>query len=203
MAAWPPGRPDDRRRSLAFPRSQAYREPLRRGQRRKPQGPDGPNGRDSERAAIIYQHEAQGADLAITSAIDARIEAAKPGLREATGRSPGTPLGSANGPRRPARRERRGGLRWTHPLTCDFVERVTGIELALSAWESNRSGPLTILTWALNAPLVTVMNPATPGLMARQWPVALSFRATAGSRDASAPEFPFEICPGPHWSRLI
>jgi hypothetical protein len=31
-------------------------------------------GHDSERAAIIYQHEARGADLAITSAIDAHIE---------------------------------------------------------------------------------------------------------------------------------
>ena len=30
-------------------------------------------GHDSERAAIIYQHEARGADLAITSAIDAYI----------------------------------------------------------------------------------------------------------------------------------
>ena len=34
-------------------------------------------GHDSERAAIIYQHEARGADLAITSAIDAHIETAK------------------------------------------------------------------------------------------------------------------------------
>ncbi|HSR85857.1 MAG TPA: tyrosine-type recombinase/integrase [Streptosporangiaceae bacterium] len=34
-------------------------------------------GHDSERAAIIYQHEAHGADLAITSAIDAHIETAK------------------------------------------------------------------------------------------------------------------------------
>ena len=34
-------------------------------------------GHDSERAAIIYQHEAHGADLVITSAIDAHIEAAK------------------------------------------------------------------------------------------------------------------------------
>src|SRR6185312_16676094 len=34
-------------------------------------------GHDSERAAIIYQHEAQGADLVITSAIDAHIEALK------------------------------------------------------------------------------------------------------------------------------
>jgi hypothetical protein len=34
-------------------------------------------GHDSERAAIIYQHQARGADLAITSAIDAHIETAK------------------------------------------------------------------------------------------------------------------------------
>ena len=47
-----------------------------------------------------------------------------------------------------------------------------GIEPALSAWESDRSGPLTALSWAVDAPLVTVRDPATPGLMARQWPVA-------------------------------
>jgi hypothetical protein len=50
------------------------------------------------------------------------------------------------------------------------VERVTGIEPALSAWESDRSEPLTSLSWATDAPLVTVMNPMTPWLMARQWP---------------------------------
>ncbi len=55
-------------------------------------------GHDSERAAIIYQHEAQGADLAITSAIDAHIEAAKPGQHQAADHSPGTPPRSANGP---------------------------------------------------------------------------------------------------------
>jgi hypothetical protein len=32
-------------------------------------------GHDSERAAIIYQHEARGADQVITGAIDAHIEA--------------------------------------------------------------------------------------------------------------------------------
>ena len=59
----------------------------------------------------------------------------------------------------------------TYPLTLRFVvERVTGIEPALSAWESDRSGPLTALSWASDTPLVTAMNPATPGLMARQWP---------------------------------
>ena len=55
-------------------------------------------GHDSERAAIIYQHEVQGADLAITSAIDAHIEAAKPGQHQAVDHSPGSPPRSANGP---------------------------------------------------------------------------------------------------------
>jgi len=59
------------------------------------------------------------------------------------------------------------------PLNWDFtLERVTGIEPALSAWETNRSVPLTTLTWDPNAPRVTLMDPMTPGLMARQWPVA-------------------------------
>ena len=63
-----------------------------------------------------------------------------------------------------------GGLRYgtgkgrSMPLTrCFFVERVTRIELALSAWESDRSGSLTALTWATDIPLVTVRDPATPG----------------------------------------
>jgi hypothetical protein len=34
-------------------------------------------GHDSERAAIIYRHEARGVDLTITNAIDAHIETAK------------------------------------------------------------------------------------------------------------------------------
>lgn len=59
------------------------------------------------------------------------------------------------------------------PLTWSFVvERVAGIKPALSASESGRSGPLTTLAWAVEAPLVTVMDPVTPGLMARQWPAA-------------------------------
>jgi hypothetical protein len=48
--------------------------------------------------------------------------------------------------------------------------QVSGIELPLSAWESDRSGPLTVLTWASGASPVTAMDPETPGLMARQWP---------------------------------
>jgi hypothetical protein len=34
-------------------------------------------GRDSERAALIYQHEARGADQRITDAIDSHLQAAR------------------------------------------------------------------------------------------------------------------------------
>jgi hypothetical protein len=36
-------------------------------------------GHDSERAAMIYQHEARGADQAITSAIDSHVQAEQGG----------------------------------------------------------------------------------------------------------------------------
>lgn len=36
-------------------------------------------GHDSERAAMIYQHEARGADQAITSAIDSHVQAEQRG----------------------------------------------------------------------------------------------------------------------------
>jgi hypothetical protein len=77
--------------------------------------------------------------------------------------------------------ELRRAAEWKTPsrrsaVSCGFVvERVTGIEPALSAWESDRLGPLTALTWALDAPLVTVMDSVTPGLMARQWPGDLAY----------------------------
>jgi len=50
------------------------------------------------------------------------------------------------------------------------LERVTRIELALSAWESDRSGPLTASAWASGTPLVILMDLVIPGLMAREWP---------------------------------
>jgi integrase len=55
-------------------------------------------GHDSERAAIIYQHEAQGADLAITSAIDAYIETAKASQGQPGDGPPEAQLTTANGP---------------------------------------------------------------------------------------------------------
>jgi hypothetical protein len=54
------------------------------------------------------------------------------------------------------------------PLTWAFVvERVTGIEPALSAWESVRFGLLWGLTCGAGCPWVTVRDPSLPGLMAR------------------------------------
>jgi hypothetical protein len=35
-------------------------------------------GHDSERAALMYQHEARGADQAITDAIDAHVQGFRP-----------------------------------------------------------------------------------------------------------------------------
>src|ERR1019366_6096702 len=56
-------------------------------------------------------------------------------------------------------------------LTWSFlVERVTRIELALSAWESDRTTPPGGLTWQFECPLLTVTDPWLPGLMVRQWP---------------------------------
>ncbi len=42
-------------------------------------------GHDSERAAMIYQHEARGADQLITSAIDAHVRRQHHGDGEAAG----------------------------------------------------------------------------------------------------------------------
>jgi hypothetical protein len=53
-------------------------------------------------------------------------------------------------------------------LSCgDGVERVTRIELALSAWESVVSPQSAALTWTFGCPRVTVVARPLPGLMAR------------------------------------
>jgi hypothetical protein len=54
------------------------------------------------------------------------------------------------------------------PLTWPYVvERVTGIEPALSAWEAEPSCLITGLTWQLCWSGVTVADPSSPWLMAR------------------------------------
>jgi len=47
------------------------------------------------------------------------------------------------------------------------VERVTRIELALSAWEAQRLRLPGVLTWRSWRPRVTVVDPSSPWLMAR------------------------------------
>ena len=48
-----------------------------------------------------------------------------------------------------------------------YVERVTGIEPALSAWESVQSPPSGPLSWESDCPRVTVVACRSPRLMAR------------------------------------
>jgi hypothetical protein len=55
----------------------------------------------------------------------------------------------------------------TNTLSWDLMERVTRIELALSAWESDRSPPLRPMTSQDRAPPVPVTDPGLPGLIAR------------------------------------
>ena len=55
-------------------------------------------GHDSERAAIIYQHEARGADQVITSAIDAHIETAQASPGQPGDGNPEAQRKPANGP---------------------------------------------------------------------------------------------------------
>ena len=55
----------------------------------------------------------------------------------------------------------------THTLTWAYVERVTRIELALSAWESDRSTPPGPLTSQAGRPGVSVIDRSLPWLIAR------------------------------------
>ena len=50
---------------------------------------------------------------------------------------------------------------------CSPLERVTGIEPALSAWESVPSGLLRDLICEAGGPWVAVRDRSSPGLMAR------------------------------------
>jgi hypothetical protein len=97
-------------------------------------------GHDSERAAIIYQHAARGADQAITEAMDAHVEA-----QQTAGERGTMTLLACLCQQTNCTLIARTGLwvavdRKSPPmlsaLTLGFsVERVTGIEPALSAWE--------------------------------------------------------------------
>lgn len=65
----------DRHDRPAFPRSSSHQEPVRRPQRRRASGPDGPHGsRQRTGRDDPPEHEARGADQLITSAIDAHVQ---------------------------------------------------------------------------------------------------------------------------------
>jgi hypothetical protein len=67
-------------------------------------------GHDSERAAMIYQHEARGADKAITDAIDKHVDDERAQDDEGDDGPAGVPVPAswpANGPAAPTGRERR------------------------------------------------------------------------------------------------
>jgi Phage integrase family len=97
-------------------------------------------GHDSERAAIIYQHAARDADQAIAEAKDAQVRGSAGRQREGDDGSSGVPVPAGTctliartGLRRAG--ERKAPTRLS-AVSCGFVmERVTGIEPALSAWE--------------------------------------------------------------------
>jgi hypothetical protein len=93
-------------------------------------------GHDSERAALIYQHEARGADRRITDAIDSHVQAERDDEDGAAARS--SRLANCMLTARKAddcSRTIKARIQ-AILLTCAFtVERVTGIEPALSAWE--------------------------------------------------------------------
>ena len=124
---------------------------------------------------MIYQHEARGADRTITDAIDTHVQAeqARPDDDDdgPTGvLVPAGPLMARTVSDDP--RLGRAGLE-VSPLTCGYtIERVTGIEPALSAWESAPSGPVTwpdlrgeVSASDREGPLVTGVNGS---LMARR-----------------------------------
>jgi hypothetical protein len=52
-------------------------------------------------------------------------------------------------------------------MTWAYVERVTRIELALSAWEAERLRLFDTLTWQIRCSVVAVVDPSSPWLMAR------------------------------------
>jgi hypothetical protein len=55
----------------------------------------------------------------------------------------------------------------TAPTWALALERVTGIEPALSAWESDRSWPMKPLTSQTGRPGVAVIDRSSPWLIAR------------------------------------
>jgi hypothetical protein len=117
-------------------------------------------GHSTTHAALIYHHRTPERDKLIA---DAMGKLAKAELRQ-RGRPSGTQR-ARKGKR--ACRCQRCRLLIMPVSWAEAVERVTRIELALSAWEVKRSGLLGALTSQVGWPLVAVAAPSSPWLMAR------------------------------------
>lgn len=96
-------------------------------------------GHDSERAAMIYQHEARGADRAITSAIDAHVEAE-------CGRDDDRDDG-LGGMLAPVGSQARDGARWSEALgACSYVLLVASRPALASSSQVAACGNRRLLT---------------------------------------------------------
>jgi hypothetical protein len=125
-------------------------------------------GHDSERAAMIYQHEARGADQAITSAIDSHVQAEQRANEDDDGRRARSPPWAHRHGRSTAAWKRELVALGRPALTCkEALGAVTRIELALSAWEAQRLPPPRELTRRFWRSPVTLVAPSSPWLMAR------------------------------------
>jgi hypothetical protein len=143
---------------------------------------------------MIYQHEARGADQLITSAIDAHVQ----GQQRKDDEGPaGASLPRANGTlmarkiNNGSRGRREQAMKTGPDLGLSSLERVTGIEPALSAWESVPSGPVTWpdLRGGVSAsdrerPLVTGVN--GPLMARRSWPRIIVARRDRRQRRATS-----------------
>jgi hypothetical protein len=118
---------------------------------------------------MIYQHEARGAHKAITDAIDKHVDDEQRQEDDGDDGPPGCP-GPPNGTlmaRRPERATKRqtASVRNQVPTWAFTLERMTGIEPALSAWESTDSVRIiqieqhfTPTLWSRDRPLITAPN---------------------------------------------
>ena len=133
---------------------------VRRRQRRGTRSPWAGWGMTSERAALISpKHQARRQNKRITDAIDMHVQAEQVNDDDdgaAAGLLPVRRMARTAGHGlRPGQAQSRDEL-----LAWAFaVERVTGIEPVLSAWESDRSRPMRPLSGRVRRPGVAVIDP--------------------------------------------
>jgi hypothetical protein len=137
---------------------------------------------DSRRAALIYQYGHAAPTAPSRTPSMPTSTASVRAMTVATNGQPGTlvPRVNATWAQNPAERSR--PRLETSSLTWAFVwERVTRIELALSAWEVQRSRLVAALTCGCRCPLVAVVAPSSPWLMAANGPAIMHRAAATGS----------------------